>query len=64
MKRSEREVKHRTWVVEPAALRTCRLTPGAGMGRMVAVSLTPRGTGTAGLLSMTGAPLPESGAGA
>lgn len=28
------------------------------------MSVTPRGTGTAGLLSMKGVPLPESGAGA
>lgn len=46
-------------------MRTCRFSPGAGMGSMVAVSVTPRGTGTAGLLSMNAVPpLPESGAGA
>lgn len=43
---------------------TCHLSPGAGMGRMVAVSVTPRGTCTAGLLLMNAVPLSASGAGA
>jgi len=45
-------------------LPTCRFSPGAGMGRMVAVSVTPRGTATAGLLLMIAVAPPESGAGA
>ena len=47
-------------------LPTWRFSPGTGMGRMVAVSVTPRGTATAGLLLMNAVPppLPESGAGA
>jgi hypothetical protein len=35
---------------------------GAGMGRMVAVSVTPRGTGTALLFLISVAPLPDSAA--
>lgn len=39
-----------------ACTRTWCLSPGVGMGRMVAVSVTPRGTGTAGLLLMNAVP--------
>jgi hypothetical protein len=44
------------------AFFTCRFWAGAGMGRMVAVSVTPRGTGTAWLLLISVAPLPDSAA--
>ena len=62
-------VAHHGAMHTPLRLRTTwRFSPGAGMGRMVAVSVTPRGTGTAGLLLIDAGPPPlpaaESGAGA
>jgi len=63
-------VAHHGAMHTPLRLRTTwRFSPGAGMGRMVAVSVTPRGPRTAGLLLMDAEPPPlpraaESGAGA